>query len=47
MPAAELDEQCINGANLNTVPATCISNFCRFDIVLTVRFDKGKGIEAF
>ena len=47
MSSAELNEQCVNGANLNTVPTTSISNLRSINVVLTIRFDERKSSESF
>jgi hypothetical protein len=44
MSSAELNEQCVNGANLNTVPTTSTSNLRSINVVLTIRFDERKRV---
>jgi hypothetical protein len=42
-----LYEQGVNGANLNAVPATSISDFSSVNIILAVRFDERKSSKSF
>jgi hypothetical protein len=45
--SAELNEQCVNGANLNTVPTTSISNLRGVNVILAIWFDECKCGESF
>ena len=47
MSSAELNEQCVNGANLNTVLTTSISNLRSVNVILAIRFDERKSGESF
>lgn len=47
MSSAELSEQCVNGANLNTVPTTSISNLRGVNVILAIRLDERKRSESF
>jgi hypothetical protein len=44
--SAQLDNQSVDCANLNTVPAASASDFCCVDIVLSIRLNKGQGGET-
>jgi hypothetical protein len=45
--SAELNEQSVNGANLNAVPATSISNLRSVNVILAIRFNERKCGESF
>lgn len=47
MSSAELNEQCVNGANLNTVLTTSISNLRGVNVILAIRLDERKRSESF
>ena len=46
MSATWLNEQGVNGADLNPMTATGIADLCGLNMVLAIRLDEGKSSEA-
>lgn len=47
MPAAKLDEQGVDGPDLNSAAAAGVANLRGFDVILPVRLDEPEGAKAF
>ena len=47
MPDGELCKQCVNGADLHTRFATCISQTRSTDVIISIRLKERQGGEAF
>jgi hypothetical protein len=44
--SAKLDEQGVNGANLNAMPPASISNLCGINVILAIWLDESKSSKA-
>lgn len=47
MPDGELRKQCVNGADLDPRLATCISQTCSTDVIISIRLKQRQGGEPF
>lgn len=47
VPDGELRKQCVNGADLDTRFATCISQTCSTDVIISIRLEQGQSGKTF